>query len=162
MHNTSATPAVADGHGSKIERVITINRPVEEVYAFWRQLENLAKFMRHVESVTQTDRLHSHWAVSSPRCKLMHWDAEIIEDKPNEMISWKSLPGADVDNAGSVWFKPSGTGTEVKIAMKYDPPAGKIGAALAKLFGADVDAQLEEDLLRLKTLLETGQVPPKA
>ncbi len=153
--------SVPSGKGTKVERAITIGLPVPEVYAFWRRLENLPRFMRHLESVTQTDRKHSHWAVRGPRDRIVHWDAEIIEERENEMISWRSLPGADVDNAGSVWFKPAagGRGTVVKVSLKYAPPAGKVGMALATLWGRDAASEIEEDLYLLKALLETGEIP---
>ncbi len=153
---THDAPAVAGGKGLKLEKAVTIGRPPSEVYAFWRRLENLPRFMHHLESVTERDSTHSHWVVKGPR-KPVHWDAEIIEDRPNEMISWRSLPGADVDNAGSVWFTPApgGRGTAVKVALKYSPPAGKLGARIAKLWGRDAEAEIEEDLLRFKALLET-------
>jgi len=117
--------------------------------------------MRHVESVTVQDDLHSHWVVKTFGAKKLEWDAEIIEQRDNEMISWRSVPGADVDNAGSVWFTrvPSGNGTVVRLEMKYVPPGGKTGASIAKLFRQDVGSEIDEDLNRLKTLLETGQLP---
>ncbi len=158
--NPSRT-SVPSGKGSKVEMAITINAPVAQVYQFWRQLENLPRFMRHLESVTQKDSNHSHWSVRTPRDKLVHWDAELIEERENEMLSWRSLPGADVDNAGSVWFTPApgGRGTMLKVALKYSPPAGKLGMMLAKLWGRDAEAEIKEDLYRLKSLLETGETP---
>lgn len=158
---TQPRVSVPSGKGSKVERAITIGRPVPEVFAFWRQFENLPRFLRHLESVNQTDAKHSHWAVRGPRDKIVHWDAEIIEERENEMLSWRSLPGADVDNAGSVWFTPAsgGRGTVIKVSLKYAPPAGKVGVALAKLWGRDAAGEIEEDLYRLKSLLETGEIP---
>lgn len=152
---------VADGEGKKVGKIVTINLPVAQVFAFWRNLENLPKFMRHLESVHDLGSGRSHWVVKGPAGKVVEWDAEIIEEKPNEMISWRSLPGADVDNAGSVWFEPvqEGTATNIKVVMKYSPPAGKLGAMIAKLFGRDADLELNEDLYILKALLETGRVP---
>jgi uncharacterized membrane protein len=107
------------------------------------------------------DELHSHWRVKAAGDKVVEWDAEIIEDHPNEMVSWRSLPGADVDNAGSVWFTRAmgGRGTVVKVSLKYLPPAGKLATVVAKLLGQDAKAQIEEDLLRVKSLLETGEIP---
>ncbi len=150
--------SVPSGKGVRVDKQVTINVPVSEVYSFWVNLENLARFMRNVESVTVTDGRHSHWRVKSAAGKAVEWDAEIIEQKENEMISWRSLPGAEVDNAGSVWFQPSadGRGTVLKVELKYDPPAGKVGAAIAKFFEADAESEIEEDLARLKELLEKG------
>lgn len=151
----TAEPSVKNGSGVKVEREITIRVPVQQLYAFWRQLENLPRFMNHLESVTQTDARRSHWKVKGPAGKVMEWDAEIIEDRQPELISWRSLPGADVDNAGSVWFQPAGPeGTRVKVALKYDPPGGKAGAAIAKLFGRDAARDIQRDLTRLRDLLE--------
>ena len=154
-------PSVPSGKGTKVERAITIGLPPQTVYSFWRQLENLPRFMHHLESVVQTDSTHSRWTVRTPRDKLIHWDAEIIEDRPNELISWRSLPGADVENAGSVWFKPAPgeRGTVVKVALKYAPPAGTLGLVISKLWGRDAATQIEEDLFRLKSLLEAGEAP---
>ena len=146
-----------------MDKRILIERPVSQVYAFWNRFENLPQFMRHVQSVTVRDAQHSHWAVRTVGEKIVEWDAEIIERRENELISWRSLPGADIDNAGSVWFTPAknGMGTELRVSLKYIPTAGKAGAMAARLLGRDADAEIEEDLHRLKSLLETGQLPPE-
>lgn len=153
--------SVPSDEGVRVDKAITIAKPVSEVYAYWRRFENLSRFMRHVESVTVKDDLHSHWVVKALGGKKLEWDSEIIEQRENEMISWRSAPGADVDNAGSVWFTPvpGGTGTVVRVEMKYVPPGGKAGAFVSKLFRQDADAEIAEDLNRLKSLLETGQLP---
>src|SRR5207237_8217414 len=121
----------------------------------------LPRFMRHLESVTVQDDLHSHWAARTLGEKVVEWDAEIIEQRENEMVSWRSVPGADVDNAGSVWFTrvPGGNATVVRVELKYLPPAGKTGAFIARLFGRDAASEIEEDLGRVKSLLETGRLP---
>jgi uncharacterized membrane protein len=159
-HHVSVPP----DEGVRVDKAITIERPTPEVYSFWRQFENLPRFMRHLESVTVQDDLHSHWAVKTIGGKVVEWDAEIIEQRPNEMISWRSIPGADVDNAGSVWFTPvpGGQGTVVRIELRYIPPAGKTGALVAKLFRRDADSEIGADLNHLKTFLETGQLPEEA
>jgi uncharacterized membrane protein len=153
--------SVPSDEGIRVDKVITIERPVSEVYSFWRDLENLPQFMRHVKSVTVQDDLHSHWAVRTVGEKLVEWDAEIIEQRENEMISWRSTPGADVANAGSVWFTPTpgGDATVVRVSLMYAPAAGKAAAFAAKLLGRDADSEIEEDLHRLKNLLETGELP---
>jgi|ERR1051326_552304 uncharacterized membrane protein len=153
--------SVPSDEGVRVDKAITIERPASEVYAFWRQLENLPRFMRHVESVTVKDDLHSHWVVKGLGGKKLEWDAETIEQRENEMISWRSTPGADVDNAGSVWFTPvpNGQGTVVRVELKYIPPGGKTGALVSKVFRKDADSEIEEDLNRLKSLLETGKLP---
>jgi uncharacterized membrane protein len=163
MKNSKKTSraSVAGGEGKKVAKIVTINQPVEQVYGFWRNLENLPRFMRHLESVNDLGGGRSHWVVNGPAGKRVEWDAEIIEDKPNEMISWRSIEGSGVANAGSVWFQPAAgdMGTDVKVAMKYSPPAGKLGVAIAKLFGRDAEAELEDDLFIFKALMETGKVP---
>jgi uncharacterized membrane protein len=117
--------------------------------------------MQQVQSVTQTGDGISHWIVKTSHDRTLEWDARLIEDKPGQMLSWQSLDGADVDNAGSVWFTPAtgGRGTVVKVSMKYSPPGGKFGTVLAKLFGDDFEKEMSEDLFRLKSLLETGEIP---
>lgn len=147
--------------GSRADRAITIARPVEDVYAFWRKLDNLPRFMRHLESVTVKDELHSSWVAHLKGDKTVEWDAEIIEDRPNEVLSWRSMPDSQLENAGSVWFSPApgGRGTVVRISIMYRPPAGKVGKALGKLLGRDAEEDIGEDLYNLKSLLETGEVP---
>jgi uncharacterized membrane protein len=161
MHQYFHHVSVHSDEGLRVDKTITIERPVSEVYSFWRKLNNLARFMRHVRNVDEHDELHSHWTVETIAGKTVEWDAEIIEQRENEMISWRSAPGADVDNAGSVWFTsiPGGLGTVVQVELKYNPPAGKTGALIAKLFGRDADSEIAEDLGRVKTLLETGELP---
>lgn len=156
-----SSAAVPDGAGEKVHKVITINKPVDQVFAFWRNLDNLPQFLRHLESIRDLGGGRSHWVVKGPAGKLVEWDAEIIEEKENQMISWRSLEGANVDNSGSVWFEGTSDGseTDLKVSMKYSPPGGKAGVAVAKLFGRDADAELEEDLFILKALLETGRAP---
>ncbi len=155
--------SVPSDEGIRVDKAITIEKPIDQVYQFWRRFSNLPRFMRHLESVSVQDDCHSHWVAKTLAGKTVEWDAEIIEQRENEMISWRSLPGADVDNAGSVWFTPvpGGQGTVVRVEMKYIPPAGKAGAWLAKLFGRDAESEIGDDLNRLKTFLETGRVPEK-
>ena len=116
--------------------------------------------MIHLESVVDRGDGTSHWVLRT-KGKELKWDARIIEDRPNEMISWQSLENADVDNAGSVWFTPAAgnRGTVVRVKMRYEPPGGRLGAALAKITGQSAEKQLADDLLRFKALMETGEVP---
>jgi uncharacterized membrane protein len=147
--------SVAAGHGIKVEKVVTINRSPEELHRFWRNLENLPRFMHHIQAIkSQGNR--SHWVVDAPMGLHVEWDAEIINDRNNEMIAWRSVPGSQVDNAGSVHFQPApaGGGTEVKVTLKYDPPAGQVGAAFAKLLGDDPEKQIQEALRELKQMME--------
>jgi len=159
---TEPHASLKSGEGEKLEQSITINRSPDEIYSFWRQLENLSRFMQHIKSVTQIGSGISHWVVQTSHGAKFEWDARLIEDKPGQMISWQSLDGADVDNAGSVWFTPAadGQGTVVKVSMKYSPPGGKLGALMAKVFGDSAEKQMMEDLMRLKNLMEAPGHPP--
>ena len=151
---------VPGNKGIKVTRSVTVARPREEVYRYWRNLENLPRFMEHVESVRELDHRRSAWTVKGPMGRDVEWTAHIITDRENEMISWESLPGAEVQNAGSVWFEPiaGGSSTEVKVSLQYLPPAGVIGATVAKWLGEAPEQQLEADLAQFKTLIESGQV----
>jgi len=146
--------------GIRVDKAITIDKPREELYAFWRNLENLPRFMKHLRAVTQVNSKLSHWVADGPNGKVVEWDAEINSEEPNERIGWRSLPGSEVDTAGSVHFKPApgGRGTEVVVELQYNPPAGVLGAAVAKLMGRDPANQVAEDLRRLKQILETGEI----
>ena len=144
--------------GIRVDADITIDKPREEVYSFWRQLENLPRFMQHIRSVSAIDSRHSHWVAEGPGGKTVEWNAEIINDQPNDLIGWKSLLGSDVETAGSVHFKPlrGNQATIVRVELQYLPPAGAVGAAFAKLMGNDPDKQVKEDLARLKQALESS------
>jgi len=157
---TSGEEAVIPAReGVKVEHAITVNRPPAEVYRLWRNLSRLPEFMDHLKEVCETCAGRSHWVASAPLGMSVEWDAELIEDRPNEMISWRSLPGSDVDTAGSVHFRsaPSGRGTEVRVVLKYDPPAGKVGAAAARLLGEAPEQQIATDLRKFKSLAEAGR-----
>jgi uncharacterized membrane protein len=146
--------------GIRVDSSVTINRGRAELYRFWRNLENLPKFMRFLSSVQEIDNRHSHWVAKGPAGVQLQWDAEIINDIENELIGWRSLPEADVANAGSVQFKdaPDG-GTLVKVELQYEPPAGTVGAFVAKMVGSDPERLVAEDLRQFKTLMETGEIP---
>ena len=146
-------------HGVRVEKSVTINQSPEALYTFWRDLENLPRFMRHLVSVERRGG-RSHWVAKGPAGTTVEWDAEIVHEEPNVMIGWRSIDGADVDNAGSVHFTPAtgGRGTQVKVVLRYDPPGGRLGAAVAKLFGRDPGHEVQEDLRALKQLLETGEI----
>jgi len=150
--------------GLKVEKAITINRPSPDLYAFWRDLANLPKFFDHLDSVEVLDQSHSRWTVEAPLGQVITWDAEIVTDTPNELIAWRSLPGSALSNAGSVRFHdaPAGHGSEVRVNLEWLPPAGDLGAALARMFGDDPESAIREDLRRLKRLIETGEIPTNA
>jgi uncharacterized membrane protein len=141
-------------------KTVTINRPPEELYEFWHNFENLPRFMSHLESVRVLDEKRSHWVAKAPLGTTVEWDAEIIEDRPNEFIAWRSLEGADVDNSGSVRFNraPADRGTEVRVELEYNPPGGALGAGVAKILGEAPEQQIKDDLYRFKQLTETGEV----
>jgi uncharacterized membrane protein len=136
---------------------VNIDRQPAEIYQFWRQFENLPRFMKHLESVTQLDENRSHWVAKGPAGETEEWDAEIYNEKENELISWRSLPGADVVNAGTVRFEPAANGgTEVKITMNYNVTGGRGADMAARLFGQAPEQLVKEDLQRLKYLLESS------
>jgi uncharacterized membrane protein len=143
-----------------LHAAITVKRPREEVYRFWRDLENLPAFMVHLRSVTVTDDRRSHWAASGPAGKSVEWDAEIIDDRPGELIAWRSAEDAAVRTSGFVRFSdaPGGRGTEVRVELGYRPPGGIIGTATARLSGEHPDQQVRDDLRRFKQVMETGEV----
>jgi uncharacterized membrane protein len=158
--NTSAIGRrkVRTDRAVKIEKAVTIDRPADELYCFWRQLNNLPRVLKHLESVDVKDTLRSHWVVKAPLGMKVEWDAEIITEVPNELIGWHSVGSGDVDNAGSVHFAPAvdHRGTEVRVILQYDPPAGLVGVAMAKILGEDPEQQLEEDLHRFKQMMESS------
>lgn len=138
----------------------TINKPPSEVYQFWRRLENLPTFMAHVDDVKTSGTGSSHWVVSAPFGRTVEWDAETVEDVPDQRLAWKSTQDADIDNRGSVEFVPApgDRGTEVHVSIDYGMPGGKLGEAVARYFGEDPHQQLDDDLRRLKQILETGEI----
>lgn len=144
----------------EVKAAVTVRRPRPEVYAFWWDLEGFPDFMIHLESVQLTGDRHSHWVATAPAGRTVEWEAEIVEERENELIAWRSLPGADVHNEGRVRFvdAPRGQGTEIHVELSYDAPAGAAGDLLAKLFGEQPEQQVKDDLRRAKQILETGEV----
>jgi uncharacterized membrane protein len=144
-----------------VRQAYTIGRPREELFAFWRNFENLPRFMRHLENVRIIDDRRSHWVACGPGNHLVEWQAEITQEVPGELIAWRSLHGSEIVHAGYVRFAdaPGGRGTELYVSLEYSPPAGVIGAAVAKLFGADPEFQIREDLRSLRRFIETGEIP---
>ena len=156
----SARNMVQSSRGIKVKSAVTIGRPIGEVYGFWRNFENLPRFMSHLQSVQVLDGRRSHWTAVGPADMRVEWDAETIEDRPDELISWRSLPGGQVDTTGYVRFRqaPGNRGTEVLVDMRYDPPGGVVGASIAKLFGESGQEVVNRDLQAFKNVLETGEV----
>lgn len=155
---SSPVTSVTRGQGIKVEQGVIVDRKPEELFAFWRDFENLPRFMEHLESVTRLDDRRSHWIAKGPAGTLIEWDAEIHNEIPNELIAWRSLPGSEVNNAGSVHFRPIAAGgrTLVRVVLSYEPPAGRLGAAVAKLFGEEPSQQVREDLRRFKDVMEAS------
>jgi len=144
----------------RTKRSVTVSRPVEEVYAFWRSFENFPRFMRHLESVTDLGNGRSRWVAKAPAGKEVQWEAEIVEDVPNERIAWRSVEGSDVYNAGTVSFQkaPGDRGTEVRVHLEYDPPFGKLGSKVAMLFREEPGQQVQDDLRHFKQVMEIGEI----
>ncbi|OBF74614.1 hypothetical protein A5750_13140 [Mycobacterium sp. 852002-51613_SCH5001154] len=143
-----------------LRAAVTVRRPPEEVYRFWRDLENLPSFMHHLKSVTPTTDGQSHWVANAPAGRSVEWDAQITEDDTNRRLAWQSLPGSVIENGGSVEFTPTATGdgTEIRVRIGYHIPGGLFGKAAASLFGESPEQQVNDDLRRFKQILETGQV----
>ena len=152
---------LAGARGVNVEEVVTIYASAAELYVFWRNLELLPRFMKHLVSVTQLDSCRSHWVAKGPAGRRVQWDAEVINEIPGELIAWRTLPGSQLVSAGSVMFKRAAgeRGTEVRVRLQYDPPAGKVGATVAWLFGHEPSQAIREDLRRFKQLMEAGEVP---
>jgi uncharacterized membrane protein len=149
-----------DGRTRSAKAVVTIRRSPADVYRFFREFSNFPRFMAHLESVETDLSGRSRWAVRTVAGAAVRWEAEIVEERPGELLLWRSLPGADVDNRGVIRFVPApgGRGTEVHVEVRYAAPAGRIGVALAKLLAFEPGQQARADLRRLKQLLETGEV----
>jgi uncharacterized membrane protein len=154
----SPVASLERGEGTKVERSVVVNRPCEEAFQFWRQFDNLPRFMDNLESVAILDGRRSHWVAKGPVGTRVEWDAEIHNEIENELIAWRSLPGADVDQAGSVHFSPMADGgTEVRVIMRYSAPAGRLGDPVAHILGDDPDQQVADDLRRFKQVMDTGE-----
>lgn len=146
-------------HRINVHKAVTINKSQAELYKFWRNFENLPQIMNHLESVTVADEKRSHWRVKAPFGYTVEWDAEVTGEVENERINWHSVEGSEVPNSGAVEFLPTtNRGTEVRVTLTYEPPAGALGALFAKLFGEEPNRQIAEDLRRFKSLMETGLI----
>jgi len=156
--------AVPGDEGSIVGRTVTINKPREELYAFWRDFSNLAGVMENVESIEIIDTRRSRWRVKGPGGKTVEWESVVTEDEPGRRIGWKSAEGADIDSSGVVEFIDAapGRGTMVRATIAYDPPAGKVGEWIAKLLQREPALQARRDLRRFKQLMETGEITSSA
>jgi uncharacterized membrane protein len=164
--NTASTSndtrrALGGDRGTRVQESVTVNRPVEDLYRFWRNLDNLPRFMQHLESVERISDTESRWRARGPGGTVVQWTAEIINEIPNELIAWRTLDGSDVVSAGSVHFDAvgrSGRATRLRVRLQYSPPGGKLAASVAKLLRQDPAAEIRADLRRFKQLIETGEV----
>lgn len=156
---------LVEGKGDSLSaKTVTINRPRQELYEFWRDFANLPTFMDNVVSIAKLDERRWHWVVKAPSDRRVEWTAVITEDRPGELIAWASEDGADVPNSGRIDFRdaPGGRGTWVTATILYDPPGGVIGKAIAKMFQREPAIQARRDLRRFKQLMETGEVATAA
>ncbi len=153
--------ALRGSSGIVVDESLTINQPITLLYRFWRNLENLPRFMRHLESVERVTDTLSRWRAIGPGGVIVEWNAEIINEVPNQVIGWRSIEDSDVVSAGSVNFDDAGPGrgTRLRVRLQYSPPGGKLGAAIAKLMGRDPGAEIREDLRQFKQMVESGEVP---
>jgi uncharacterized membrane protein len=144
--------------GIHVDVSVTISRPLAEVFRFWRNFENLPQFMNHLESVSPREEGISHWVAKGPAGMTVEWDARIINEVENQVIGWQSLKGSTISTAGSVNFDETTHGTRVRVHLQYSPPGGRLGAAVARLFGEEPNQTVREDLRRFKQLMETGEI----
>lgn len=156
-----AGTAVPARQGARVDHSVVIQRPVEELYSRWRDLKNLPKLMRHLKRVEPLDNGRSRWTAEGPFGKQVEWEAEIITERENELIAWRSVEGSQMETAGSVHFKalPHDRGAAVRVELKYNPPGGKVTAALASLLGGGMEQQIVEDMQRFKSEMEAGEAP---
>jgi uncharacterized membrane protein len=154
--------ALGGDAGVMVDESVTINQPVEILYRFWRNLENLPQVMRHLDSVERVTDTLSRWRAKGPANTVVEWNAEIINEVPNKLIGWQSIEGSDVVSAGSVHFDDlgPGRGTRVRVHLQYSPPGGKLGAAIVKLVGADAATEIREDLKQFKQTVEQRMTNP--
>ena len=152
--------AQAPGRPIRMSRSVVVNRTPEALYGFWHDFENFPRFMYHLQAVRATSERTSHWTASGPAGSHIEWDAEITADTPNELIAWRSVEGAAVENSGIVQFerRPSGRGTIVRVEIEYRPPGGASSALVARLFNESPEQQIYDELHRMKQLIETGEV----
>ena len=161
VKNPRAKITVKGNRGIKVVRAVTIRRPAADLYRFWRDPQNLTQIIHHPVTITTTSAEESHWSVSAPGGLRVEWDSIIINDHPERLIAWRSREGAQVDNAGTVRFEaaPGDEGTEVTVALEYDPPGGRLGALVAKFTRDSAGSQVFDALRRFKALMEAGEIP---
>jgi uncharacterized membrane protein len=157
------TSKEASGKRALLAEAMTINRPREELYAFWRDFTNLVSFMDNIEAIEVIDATRSRWRVKAPAGRTVEWESVVSDDRPGESISWQSVEGSQIANSGKIEFQDAGArGTVVRAAIAYEPPAGIIGQVVAKLFQREPRLQTRRDLRRFKQLMETGEIATAA
>jgi uncharacterized membrane protein len=163
--NGDTRTALSGPRGIHVRESVRLECPVDDVYRFWSRLENLPTFMQNLAGVSDLGGGRSHWVARGPGGVRVQWDAEIINEIPNKVLAWKSLPGGDVVSAGSVTFEPArggDSGTQLTVTLQYEPPAGTFGKLVASAFGSEPSQTIREDLRRLKQLLEAGEIAKAA
>lgn len=156
------TKNVSHTHAINIRTHMIVNKPKDEVYAFWRKLENLPLFMKHLAAVTEIDARHSHWEATVPgNIAKIKWNAEIVKEEEGQMIGWQSIPNSMINNAGKVVFSEAlgGKGTELEVVISYHPPAGELGAGLAKVLNPVFERIIRQDIMNFKDYIETKHNP---
>ena len=162
MGRTGSMPSRLTEHEPnqlRVRKSLTINRPASELYAYWRKLENLPNFMKHVKSVTDLGDGQSHWVANVVRDIEMEWDARTTVDRPDEMIAWETMPDSMIQHRGYVKFIPVSKGTEVSVSMEYDPPGAAVGALAGRAVRFIAEQQVKEEIRNFKRLMETGELP---
>jgi len=157
------TKGVSHTQAINIRTGLIVNKPKDEVYAFWRKLENLPLFMKHLASVTEIDQKHSHWEADVPGgVGRIKWNAEIVKEEDGQMIGWQSIPNSTINNAGKVTFKEAlgGQGTELEVVISYHPPAGELGAGIAKSLNPVLEKMIRQDIMNFKDYIETKHQSP--
>ena len=154
--------SLVKGKGIYIEKTVHIDAPVDQVFAYWRNLENFPQWMSHVREIRYVGGDRFHWVVDGPAGTPVEWDSELLNVDENREMTWRAVEGSDVDHTGRVRFEPDGQGSRVHVQLKYAPPGGVIGHAVAKAFGVDPKSEMDEDLMRLKSVIETGRMPRDA
>ncbi len=155
------TVSQATAEGIQVHRAVTVQRTPEDVYRFWRRIENLPRFMEHLEAVEELADGRSHWQARIPGPMPLSWDARLVHDQPGERLAWETLPDSTVEHQGEVRFVPidEGRATELHVSLSYRPPLGAAGAAAAQLLNMVTEQQIHEDVRRSKQLLEAGEIP---
>lgn len=149
-------PSIPYQEGIRVDETVHIKRPCPDVYAAWRDVQRLPQIMRHLKSVTPLSGNRSHWVAQEFGGQAVEWDAEIINDQPGELLSWRSLPDSEVATAGSVQFLPRSGGTELKVELQYNPPGGIVGKGIAKLFGESIAEDIRKDLQAFRDAMEAA------